>query len=293
MKIWDCFMFFNEVDLLELRLAVLADYVDFFLIVESDTTHLGDHKEYVLDKPEYATVLKPYKDKIIYHKTTLTAGHGWPNENQHRLQIQDTLNFAAAGDDIIMVSDLDEIPNPAKFETAITMCDMQPAFFQQMHFVYWLNCWSGKVHPGSYAIKWDGLVKARNLDQRIVQTWRWQRDFGTFVYDGGWHYSYMGGADQIKRKAEAIAEGQSPNWQTSSERFQKDMDKAITQNFCPYSEYPLKFFSRSDLINGTQHASFHCRQQHDWNPMSDTLTIVPPGLDLIRWQDMLCKERAW
>lgn len=69
MKIYDCFTFFNELDLLELRLAELYNYVDYFVIVEADKTHSGKPKEFILEKnfSRYAR----WRNKIIHLKVKM------------------------------------------------------------------------------------------------------------------------------------------------------------------------------------------------------------------------------
>ena len=63
MKVYDCFPFFNELDILEVRLQELWDTVDNFIILEASTTYVGNPKSYLFDenKDRYAK----YMDKII------------------------------------------------------------------------------------------------------------------------------------------------------------------------------------------------------------------------------------
>ena len=62
MKIFDCFMYFDEETVLELRLNILDKYVDYFVIVESSFTHKGDRRNLKFDHQKF----KKFKDKIIY-----------------------------------------------------------------------------------------------------------------------------------------------------------------------------------------------------------------------------------
>ena len=135
MKIYDCFTFFNELDLLEIRLEELYAVVDKFVIVEADRTHSGKYKGFVLEKNKKR--YSKWWDKIIYVKiknsplprltwiynlflytknsflkyVSFNAGLGnWNLENFQRNAIIRGLTHAE-DKDIIIVSDLDEIPS--------------------------------------------------------------------------------------------------------------------------------------------------------------------------------------
>lgn len=291
MKRWDCCLFFNEIDILELRLETLYDHVDHFVIVESDNTHLGAPKLYHLANPDMQARLAPWWDKIIYHQTHLTAGPGWPNENQQRLQIQEVLEQGAAAEDYILISDLDEIPNPDRFEEAIAR-SAGPIYFQQMFFVYWLNCFAGKVHPVTYGIHWGNLADLCRTDPRSLQVLRDAKDFGPFLQDAGWHYSCMGGAEQIHQKAEAIAEGQTPSWRTSTRRFEADLKAAREHHISPYSQYPLYFFPYETLVDEPRLLAFHRREHHDWVPRTAVLDPAPRPLKSrpVHWSRLMMLE---
>ena len=66
MKVYDCFTFFNELDLLELRLSELNSVVDYFVIVEADKKHNGERKDFLFEKNQ--DKYKKWRDKIIYIK---------------------------------------------------------------------------------------------------------------------------------------------------------------------------------------------------------------------------------
>jgi len=118
-KTIDCFTFFNELDLLEIRLKYLYPVVDYFVIVESDTSFNGKNKELIFKKNKGK--FKDYSDKIIYlsikMKSFFDSGLNseeavWEREKYQRNCINDglrTLNLEQ--DDLILISDIDEIPN--------------------------------------------------------------------------------------------------------------------------------------------------------------------------------------
>ena len=126
MKIFDCFMYFDEEVVLDLRLNTLNNYVDYFVIVESIFTHKGDKRELKFNQEKF----KKFKDKIIYlvfdqepkeiqkidtnDSDTTKSGKYILNaayrENGQRNFISEGLKNAAKND-MILISDVDEIPN--------------------------------------------------------------------------------------------------------------------------------------------------------------------------------------
>ncbi len=117
MAIYDCFQYFNEDHIVDLRLNILNDYVDYFVIAESTKTHQGKSKELNFDINNF----KRFKDKIIYlvadPKENLLKNQ---HEFGHSIFEQYQRNFIAEGlkkaeeDDLILISDSDEIPNLEK-----------------------------------------------------------------------------------------------------------------------------------------------------------------------------------
>ena len=109
--IYDCFTFFNEIDLLEIRLNVLRDVVDRFVLVEVGETHTGKRKPFYFKDNIHRFDL--FRDRIIYVGIeSFPPGHdAWWNENYQRNAILRGLSNARS-DDVIMISDLDEIPRP-------------------------------------------------------------------------------------------------------------------------------------------------------------------------------------
>lgn len=116
-KIVDSFIFFNELDLLEIRLEYLYDSVDYFVIVESNTTFTGNPKPYNFLKNKQR--FKKFDKKIIYSKLDLfnykpENNSAWEREIFQRNHISQALSeLNLDQDDLIFVSDVDEIPNKA------------------------------------------------------------------------------------------------------------------------------------------------------------------------------------
>ena len=126
MKIFDCFMYFDEEVVLDVRLNSLDKYVDYFVIVESNFTHKGDRRDLKFNHNKF----DKFKNKIIYlvydkqpkgietvnkndsedEKSRKYILNAALRENEQRNFIQDGLN-KAEDNDIILISDVDEIPN--------------------------------------------------------------------------------------------------------------------------------------------------------------------------------------
>ncbi len=199
MKIFDCFKFFNELELLHLRMMVLNNLVDYFVLVEANKTHTGHKKDFIFER--YKDEFNDYASKIIYVKVedlpNYTRSNIWIAENFQRNCISRGLFSANIGDKII-ISDVDEIPNPITIEKYID--SKEPVTMVQHLFYYYINClqtspWSGSIMAtyGNY----ESPQALRNLARDINYN---------PVPDGGWHYSYMGGPERIKLKVENIAE---------------------------------------------------------------------------------------
>ena len=112
MKIFDCFTFYNELDLLEIRLEELYNTVDYFVIVEANQTFTNRPKPYNFEQAHVR--YSKYMDKIIYVKVDDMPGSAnpWDNETHQRNAIARGLVYAER-DDIVIVSDADEIPRPS------------------------------------------------------------------------------------------------------------------------------------------------------------------------------------
>ena len=111
MKIYDCFSYWDEDLLLELRLNILNDYVDFFIIVEGNKTWQNNQKKLNFDIEKF----NKFKNKIIYIpvKDLPDGDNPYLRENFQRNCIIRGLSNAK-DNDLIIISDLDEIPNPKK-----------------------------------------------------------------------------------------------------------------------------------------------------------------------------------
>jgi hypothetical protein len=219
MKIIDTFLFFNEIDLLELRLETLYDQVDYFCVVEANQSHGGLNKPYFFE--EYQDKLfKKYKDKIIYHKVD-----GLPPLKDDTLESRQLLSrygynqiaIALVGlglceDDIIIFSDLDEIPDPAMIKWIPALLRTDPVVVMvQEYYRYFVNNHQDFKHKdwaGSVVAKFSDFSKFEPFDLRFGVEYPRSGHFlyGTrdrrikYLENSGWHFTYFGGnlAEKIK-----------------------------------------------------------------------------------------------
>lgn len=199
MKIFDCFKFFNELELLELRLMELNDVVDYFVLVEANKTHTGKFKNYIFE--ENKNNYKKFLDKIIHIKVDdmpeYSKNNIWATENfQRNCIIRGLINHAKQGDKII-ISDVDEIPNVDVINDNLNNPNW--ITFQQKLYYYYVNCEQNCAWNGSIMATYGTFDSPQQL--RDVA-----RPGHNVQSNGGWHYSFMGGAERIKLKVESIAE---------------------------------------------------------------------------------------
>lgn len=227
--IYDCFPFFNELDLLDIRLNVLAPYVDKFVISEAAKTHTGKDKPLYFE--ENRERFKKFEEKIIYIRTEFPseiANNPWECENYQRNALARGLEHAST-DDWIILSDLDEIPDPdAILKIASTDRDII-AVFDQRFFTYFLNCeyhdrWCGSVMSRWNRFKNQPLQNARGIsimenalhhDRRFpfiiktkIQEWflRTMKRIPIVIMLGGWHFTCIGTIERIREKLHAVVE---------------------------------------------------------------------------------------
>ena len=210
----DTFMFFNEKELLELRLRYLNSIVDRFVIVEANITHQGKEKPWNLEK-YLENNLAEFKNKITYVKKIInieetfkeeglggkdSGENSWKIENYHRNSIKENLE-KFKNEDIILISDIDEIPSVEKisFLKSCELKKIQPVAFE--HKLFHLNC--------NYLTltRWLGTIAAQKalLNKYSPQFLRNNAQQMSIFADAGWSFSSFGGKDRVIEKLEAFA----------------------------------------------------------------------------------------
>lgn len=217
--VFDCFCFFNEHDLLKLRLETLWDAVDVFVLVESSFTFSGKPKPLHYDATRFAQ----YSDKIRHIIVKDFPGgntDAWLNERFQRNAIERGLADASPQDWII-VGDVDEIPNPERIRE-FNPSKFYRGDFLQRNFAYYLNncnidkrgnpiLWRGsKITTYEKYKKFFGCAervrsfKSSGVFRAFKRDW-FHRFNVQCISDGGWHFSWMSGLDSIITKLESFS----------------------------------------------------------------------------------------
>lgn len=252
--IYDCFPFYNELDILELRLNILNDYVDKFVIVEGNKTYTGADKDFNFEsnKSRYEKFL----DKIIYIKVkdfpsledsqVSSDGNKWLYENYQRDAIMRGL-INCNEDDVIIISDCDEIPNP----TAIKKYKKGVCTLLQLRFFYYYNLLL-KESTFSKAPKIARYCDLKNPKQKVKDRYLkfclhskyglptyLRFCFGKKIYNGGWHFTFIGDENTFLKKLESHVEPLFKNQKNNSEEtIKKQISECI--NCCESSQLILK-----------------------------------------------------
>lgn len=224
MKIFDCFMYFDEEMILDLRLNFLHKDVDYFVIVESTFNHNGEKRDLLFNKDKF----KKFRDKIIYliydqspkgieiiqqedpkaEKDRKFIMNALYRENSQRNFILEGLS-EASDEDLILISDVDEIPNLDV--QAIKKINNKIILFKQDMFYYKFNLALPNFKwTGTKAVKKKDLISPqwlRNVKDRKYSFFRLDTFFSKTKYtnieiinDGGWHFSNMKSAKLIEHK---------------------------------------------------------------------------------------------
>ena len=192
MAIYDGFIFFNELDLLELRLRELDAVVDCFVLVEAPVTFSGRAKP--LHFADAIGQFAPWRHKIAHIVVDDMPGgpDPWRREQHQRNAVLRGLT-GADDDDAVIISDCDEIPSA----DAVRRWPGDARMFDQLFSYYWINCvgggWSGsRILPMRELRRLGGPHAVRHTV------------FGG-IADGGWHISYAGGPQRIEQKVAAYS----------------------------------------------------------------------------------------
>ena len=224
MKIFDCFMYFDEEQVLDLRLNVLNDFVDYFVIVESTQNHKGIKRELLFDQSKF----QKFKNKIIYlvydeiPKNVENISDNEDENEKDRKYIMNAVyrensqrNFITKGlqkadeNDLILVSDVDEIPKLSSLN--LSKIDNKILIFKQDMFYYKFNLaipnfkWSGTKGVKKKNLKspqWLRNIKDRKYAFFRIDTFFSEKKYTNIkiISDGGWHFSNIKNAKMIEHK---------------------------------------------------------------------------------------------
>lgn len=205
--IYDCVPFFNELDILKLRMQIMAPYVDFFVIEEASVTFSGEPKRMIF--AENRQLFAEFEEKIRYVAVENSPLEGVTTHERDKFQKNQLIRGLSdcRPEDIIIFSDVDEIPNPKTLERLIAQFEPGKIYhLVQRMFYCFLNMEevSGNLlsitgeFPGVERRQWlgtkvcsfaklpaEGIVYLREVSPADPRSVR--------IADGGWHFGYMGG----------------------------------------------------------------------------------------------------
>ena len=224
MKIFDCFMYFDEDVVLDVRLNTLNQYVSKFIIVESLFTHKGDKRDLKFDIKKF----NKFKNKIVYlvyenepfeiesineadtenEKSVKSIFNAIHRENAQRNFISEGLKNAH-DEDFILVSDLDEIPNLSNIN--LNNFKEKLIFFNQEMFYYKFNLKLPNYNwVGTKSCKKKNFISAqwlRNIKDKNYPFYRLDLLFSKnkymnirFIKNGGWHFTNIKTSEEIRHK---------------------------------------------------------------------------------------------
>ena len=224
MNIYDCFMYYDEDLLLDIRLNSLEKFVKKFVITEATYAHNGENKKLNFDINKF----KRFKDKIIYivvdkqpknilelkkEDTKEKTGeklilNGMARDYFQRENLAKGL-VDAKDEDLILISDLDEIPNLESLNFKNIKNNI--IIFEQKIFYYKLNLlYDNFLWQGTRAIKNKNFLSPqwlRNIKSKKYPRWRIDTIFSKkkysdlmFVKNGGWHFTCLKTPDQLEKK---------------------------------------------------------------------------------------------
>lgn len=220
-KIIDCSIFFNELDLLRLRIRILDEYVDHFVVVEARQTFTGLPKKCILDTKSAHDIASNPKVTIKIIDLPCCCDSPWARENYQRESIYGTAQtLATHSEDIILLSDVDEIPSPNAIRRAIQEIQSSSnkllAVFEQRLFYFRLNYelvyskklpWLGTtaIKAGHKVSTSSMRVTGRNLRGRKHRHLLDRSLLRKRIPHGGWHFSYLGNDSFLAKKFQSFS----------------------------------------------------------------------------------------
>ena len=224
MKIYDCFMYFDEEVVADVRLHTLNEFVDYFVIVESKFTHKGeprklkfDHKKfekfkekiiYIIDEKVYPQIQEIQTEDSEDEKSIKLIFNATYRENGQRNLLLKGLK-EANDEDLILISDVDEIPKLTGLN--FKNINEKIILFKQDMFYYKFNLWlPNLIWTGTKACRKKNLINPqwlRNIKDRKYSFFRIDTLFSStkfnsikIINDGGWHFTNIKTPKEIELK---------------------------------------------------------------------------------------------
>lgn len=179
--VYDCFTYCGEEDILEIRLNMLSKHVDYFIISEARETFSGQPKPLYF---QYSERFDKWRHKIFYQVLDkLEGNNAFERAAFQKDSIRNILKVECRIDDTVYYGDVDEIWTPQTEEGKL----------KQLNYSYFLNMRSSEEWQGTNVFKYKNI---RNLNDI-------RADHSVVLEDGGWHFTNMGGVEQVRKKLES------------------------------------------------------------------------------------------
>ena len=232
--VYDCFQFFNELDILKLRMNILNDVVDRFVISESTVTFSGEKKPLFYE--ENKEMFKEFEHKIIHNvvRDTPMDCNAFIRDHHQKCAVARGVKDCNP-DDIIIFSDVDEIPNPETLKTLLPRVEAGKIYCMAQRLFYcYLNMEEVSGNLLSVTGEFEGVEKKQWLGTKVCRYSllkkytteelrnKEQKAIGERIENGGWHFSYMGGGkgqsveNRVKYKIKSAAHQEYNNRSTLS-----------------------------------------------------------------------------
>jgi hypothetical protein len=270
MKIFDCFTFYNELDILELRLKEHWDHVDYFVISEANLTHQGKPKEFVLE--QNWNRFKDFHEKIIHVKVDdmpITGPDPWTRETFQRNTLARGLSLAEP-DDIIAVSDVDELVRKSTWDTIRNDTvnnhwgGYVPFFQFKLNFMLVTKPMAHFYMPAVMAARRKLNITPQDIRasrEYLIRNIPYMQKYKIVPIDhAGWHFSFIGDDEFAKQKYLSYA-----HWENSYLSQIVNIEKSIKNK------------SGTAALRGEK---FEIVEINDYFP--ETLQS-----DLLRWKDFI------
>ena len=232
MAIYDCFQYFDEDHMVDLRLNILNDSVDYFVISESTKTHQGKDKKLNFNIKNF----KKYENKIKYvvadyehEKNKFKHIGGESQIEQHQRNNLSNGLKTASDNDLIILSDSDEIPDLTKLNQIKSSTKFTA--FSQMMFMYKINLqnlnesnWIGSKLCLKKNFPRPQLL--RDLKFKNYPFWRIDK-LNLQIIKGGWHFSFLQSPQDIVKKIQSYSHGE---FNTEENTDAEKINKKIKEN---------------------------------------------------------------
>ena len=250
--IYDCFTYFNDDLMTDLRLNTLDRYVDKFIIIEATTDHAGNKKELNFNLENFREFKKKIRYIIVNDLPENTKPFYFNRRMWHQNMVREEYQRNqilrgigdAADDDLIIISDNDEIPNLKNIKRYKFK---KFAVFNQRFFRYKFNLLSEAQTPyqGSRIIRKKYLRGKitpqwlRHQYTKRIKPWQIHRFFTNpfIIEDGGWHFSFMLSPDRISLKMKAYGHGELNTQKFTDVKY---INQRISNHMDVFSETKLK-----------------------------------------------------